>query len=276
MPEAWAAMRLEKRLRLGDVQMFDVGVIQPDGQESTYLTTRILGPEKTLSAGLDGLYFGIYRISARGGSSRLPMTRSHFSSSFYDENSPGAPIYSLRQDAPAVDIAENIDGEYQTTGSLPLIQDGGPEQVTFWAPSGLELDQRKNLYFKDHAAQETFIRRISPEGQTHTLISANGPTEAGYPAFELSLKSVVPKKYLHQQEFIQDFLIDIPRNCLYILGLYHLYRLDLHNHQLEWLARRQELPGSSQMAIDASGQLYFTNGRRIFRVSPPQREAAQP
>jgi len=163
---------------------------------------------------------------------------------------------------------------------LPFIVDGPSDRATFWQPKGLQQDRQGNFYLIDQVAQDYLLRQITPEGQVRTLVSSNGLTDFGYPAFQHSLKSVLSQEQQlqRQAEYIFGFVIDRPRDWLYILGL-NLYRLDLRSQKLELLAQRKyELDKiiDSQQAeyldIDAAGHLYLPGRKRIYKILIPQPE----
>jgi len=216
-------------------------------------------------------------------------------------SAPGAHIihYAIPDGIEPEEIPANENG------FIPFIQDGPADKATFLLPFDrrfhFDVDSHQNLYVLDYLPVsftetsnvvdfigEHYIRKISPDGNVSTLLSARGIKGLGYPSSEVSLSDVL-KNSSDETEVepielpplgIQSFVIDQQHNEMYILQKY-IFHYDLSSHKLTLLGvDKKELSrlysyDVNNLSIGGDKNLYLhTTGTgdkgRILKIHLPQ------
>jgi hypothetical protein len=185
-------------------------------------------------------------------------------------------------------ISHSIDvyGDDITPQSIPILKDGKTGEGVVWEPQKLQVDNKGNVYFSEEFISETYLRRISPEGQLTTLIShykdnllvdpknRQRNKEGLLPAAHIlaQLPGLLPPSpncppnqvCFPTEPYFKVFAIDQRRGILYLLGNY-LFALDLKSQQLKIvqymgksLYQENAFFPLVDMDIDAEGNIYAT------------------
>jgi hypothetical protein len=184
-----------------------------------------------------------------------------------------------------------VFGDNIPSQSIPILKDGPRGEATFWAPEGLQVDKQGNIYFLEHFIEETYLRRISPEGQLTTLVSRQRDNLLDPKNRKNAISGLLPAQHVlvdvpgvplspecpssfpcyKQEPDFRVFTIDQQHQILYLLGAY-LFALDLKSEKFKLIASTQnssgpQLPniGASDLDADVNGDLYATLGISSLR-----------